>query len=134
MSVFRDAAHAADFIGGFFREEAATGGKFFAGSGLINAYTLTDLDLRVVLDASVPPEPGRTFGVYVNDPSAPEPAVEFLMDSETFDKLYRGEAQPMALLMTGKVKSKGNVTAAMKLLPALGAVIPHYKAYAAARA
>jgi len=127
--MFRDSAHAAEFIGGFFREEAAKAGNYFAGSGVIIGYTLTDPALRLVMDASVTPEPGRAFAFYIDDAKAPAPAVEFFMDADTFDKVYSGEAQPMALMMTGKVKSKGDVTVAMRLLPAMGAAIPHYKAY-----
>jgi len=129
MSVFRDSAHAKEIIGGFLRDEATKEGNFFAGSGVIMAYSLSDPALRIVLDASVKPEPGRAFAVYVDDASAPAPAVEFSLDADTFDQLYRGEAQPMALMMTGKVKAKGDVTAAMRLLPAMGAAIPHYKKY-----
>lgn len=129
MSVFRDSAHAAEFLGGFFRAEAETGGKFFSGSGVIIAYTLTDPSLRIVLDASVTPESGHAYDTYVDDPKAPAPAIEFFMDADTFHKVYLGEAQPMALMMSGKVKSKGDVTAAMRLLPAMGAAIPHYKTY-----
>jgi len=129
MSVFRDSKHAADFIGGFFREEAVDGGKFFAGSGVIYAYVLTDLDVRVIVDASVKPQPGRKFDVYVNDPNAPAPTVEFIAESDIFNKVYRGEAQPLVLMATGKVKTKGNVADAMRTLPAMGVLIPHYKAY-----
>jgi len=131
MGTFRDSAHAAEFIGGFFREEAVSGGKFFAGSGVIYAYVLTDLDVRVIVDASIKPQPGRNFDVYVNDPNAPKPTVEFIAEADMFDKVYRGEAQPLALMMTGKVKTKGNVADAMRTLPAMGVLIPHYKQYCA---
>jgi hypothetical protein len=129
MSSFRDSAHAAEILGGFLRDEAKKEGNYFAGSGVIMAYTLNDPAMRMVLDASVKPEPGRAFDVYVDDASAPAPAVEFFLDADTFDKLYRGEVQPMALMMTGKVKAKGDVTVAMRLLPAMASAIPHYKKY-----
>ena len=129
MSVFRDGAHAADFLGGFLREESTKPGHFFAGSGVIIGYTLSDPALRIVMDASVKPEPGRAFAVYVDDPKAPKPAVEFFMDADTFDQMYRGEAQPMQLMTSGRVKSEGDVAAAMRLLPAMAAGIPHYKKY-----
>ncbi|HVA28154.1 MAG TPA: SCP2 sterol-binding domain-containing protein [Candidatus Baltobacteraceae bacterium] len=132
MSVFRDSAQAAEFLGGFFREETAKAGHYFAGSGVIIAYTLTDPALRLVMDASVSAEPGRAFAFYINDDAAPAPGVEFFMDADTFDKVYSGEVQPMALMMSGKVKAKGDVTIAMRLLPAMAAAIPHYKAYRAA--
>jgi hypothetical protein len=132
MATFRDSAHAADFIGSFFRDEAVSGGKFFAGTGIIYAYVLTDLGVTVIIDASVKPQPGHNFNVFVNDPNAPKPTVEFIATADDFDRVYRGEAQPMALMMTGKIKTKGDVVAAMRTLPAMGVLIPHYKAYCAA--
>ena len=131
MSSFRDKAHAVEVIGGFLKLMAQGTGEqaLLAGSGALMAYSLTDPDLRIVVDATVQPQPGRAFDVYIDDPKAPEPHVEFSMDADTFDKLYKGEAQPMVLMMTGKVKSKGDVTAAMRLLPAMTRVIPHYKKY-----
>jgi len=131
MSVFRDAAHAGEFIGGFFREESVDGGRFFAGSGLVYCYTLSDLGVRIVVDASIEPQPGRRFGVYVNDPNAPEPTVEFIADSETFHRVYSGDVQPLTLMAAGKIKTKGNVAAAMRTLPGLVILISHYKAYSA---
>jgi hypothetical protein len=129
VAVFRDAAHAAEFIGDFFREEAIDGGRFFAGSGVIYLYNLTDLGVRITVDASIEPAPGRKFAVYVNDPAAPEPTAEFLADSETFRKVYRGDAQPLPLMAMGKIKTKGNVVAAMRTLPAMAILTAHYKAY-----
>ncbi len=129
MSAFRDRQHAADVLGGFFRGESAEDDKMFAGSGMVIAYDLRDPGVRIVLDARKKPEPGNAYDVYVNDEAAPAPQVEIAMDADTFDKLYRGEAQAMALMMTGKAKAKGDVTAAMHLLPAMARVIPHYKKY-----
>jgi hypothetical protein len=128
VSALGDRNKAIEVLGGFFHQEAQDG-KGFSGSGMIVGYTLTDIDVRIVLDGSVTPEPGRTMGVYVNDPAAPEPKTEFLMDSDTFDKIMSGDSQPMMLLMSGKVKAKGDVPAAMRLLPAMARVIPHYKEY-----
>jgi hypothetical protein len=132
MSTFRDSNHAAEVLGGFFRQEAAGPDQGFASSGVIIAYNLSDPSVRIVLDASNGGAPGQGFKVYVNDAAAPQPMCEFFTDADTFDKLYLGEAQPMVLMMTGKVKAKGDVTAAMRLLPAMARVIPHYKAYRAA--
>lgn len=129
MSVFSDSANARAVLGGFFRQEAGSDDHMFAGSGVIIAYSLSDPAVRIVLDASNPPQPGKAFDVFVDDPNAPSPNVEFFTDADTFDKLYSGQAQPMALMMTGKVKTKGDITAAMRLLPAMARVIPHYKKY-----
>ncbi|MDE2482302.1 MAG: SCP2 sterol-binding domain-containing protein [bacterium] len=129
MSAFRDSAHLRDVIGGFFRQEAAVDDHMFAGSGVIIAYKLREPDVRFVLDASVKPAPGRAFEIYLDDPQAPEAQVEISMDADTFDQLYRGQVQAMALMMTGKAKAKGDITIAMRMLPAMARVIPHYKTY-----
>lgn len=133
MAAFHDSKHAADVLGGFFRQEAAgSDDKMFAGSGIVIGYKLTDIGVHIVLDARSPATAGHAFDVLVNDPNAPKPTVEIEMDSETFDKLYKGEVQAMMLMMTGKVKAHGDTAAAMRLLPAMARAIPHYKAYRAA--
>jgi hypothetical protein len=132
MPAFSSAQHATDVIASFLRQEAKTDDKIFAGSGMIVAYNIVDVNLRIVLDGRRKPEPGHAYDVFVNDPSAPDAKTDFTMDAETFDKLYRGESQAMMLMMTGKVKAKGDITAAMRLLPAMIRTIPHYKAYRAA--
>ena len=129
MSAFRDAAHAREVLGGFFRQEALENDHIFAGSGLIVGYNLHDPDVHVILDATKPPQPGKAYDVYVDDASAPNPAVDIAMSADDFDKLYKGEMQAMAMMMTGKAKAKGDITAAMRLLPAMARVIPHYKKY-----
>lgn len=129
MSVFRDKAHAVEVIGGFLSlMQQGTGEQaLLAGSGALMAYTLTDPDLRIVIDASVEPKPGHGFDVYIDDPKAPTPHVEFFLSADTYDALYRGEAQPMALMMSGKVRAEGNVAEAMRLLPSMGRAVQHYK-------
>ncbi|HET9028612.1 MAG TPA: SCP2 sterol-binding domain-containing protein [Candidatus Aquilonibacter sp.] len=129
MSAFRDSAHARDTIGGFFKQEAQEDDHLFAGSGLIIAYSLRDPEVRIVLDASKPAQPGKAYDVYIDDPGAPQPIVDIALSADDFDKLYKGEIQAMALMMMGKAKAKGDITAAMRLLPAMARVIPHYKAY-----
>ena len=129
MGTFRDKAHAVEVIGGFLQLMAQGTGEqaLLAGSGALMAYTLTDPDLRIVIDASVEPKPGQAFNVYIDDPKAPEPHVEFFLSADTYDQLYKGEAQPMALMMTGKVKAKGDVTEAMRLMPSMARAVQHYK-------
>jgi len=130
MAVFRDREHAAQIIGGFFRLEGSEDDHVFAGSGTVLAYSLRDPEVRIVLDARAKPQPGgRGYDVYVDDPSAPSPTIEFWFDADTFDKLYRGEVSPMALMTGGKAKAKGDIGSAMRLLPAMARSIPHYKKY-----
>lgn len=129
MSAFTDSQQAREILGGFFRQESTEDDHVFAGSGFIVAYTLHDPDVRIVLDATKPPQDGHAYDVYVDDPAAPEPKVDIIMSADDFDKLYKGEIQAMALMMTGKAKAKGDITAAMRLLPAMARAIPRYKKY-----
>lgn len=129
MPAFRDSKHAAEVLGGFFREEAREDDHIFAGSGLVIGYNLHDPATHLILDASKPPTPGKAYDVFVDDASAPQPAVDISIAADDFDKLYKGEVQAMALMMMGKAKAKGDITAAMRLLPAMARVIPHYKKY-----
>lgn len=131
MAVFRDGAHAEQVIGTFFQRAAAQADndKIFAGSGLVIGYDLQDPKLRIVMDASVKPEPGKAYDVYVNDPAAPEPRVDLIMDCDTLDALYRGEAHATALITSGKMKIKGDTALAMRMLPAMARAIPYYKKY-----
>jgi len=129
MSAFKDSQEAREILGGFFRQESAEDDHIFAGSGFIVAYTLHDPDVRIVLDATKAPRPGHAYDIYIDDPAAPQPKVDILMSADDFDKLYKGELQAMALMMSGRAKAKGDVTAAMRLLPAMARAIPRYKEY-----
>ncbi len=129
MSGFKDSQEAREVLGGFFRQESVEDDHIFAGSGFIVGYVLHDPDVRIVLDATKPPQPGHAYDVYVDDPAAPQPRVDILMSAEDFDKLYKGELQAMALMMSGRAKAKGDVMAAMRLLPAMARAIPRYKKY-----
>lgn len=129
MSAFQSTQEAREVLGGFFRQEAAEDDRIFAGSGFIIGYRLHEPDVVVILDASQPPQPGKAYDVYVDDPNAPEPKIEIILSADDFDKLYKGEAQPMGLMMSGRAKAKGDVTAAMRLLPAMAHAIPRYKKF-----
>ena len=116
-------------LGGFFLREASEDDHIFAGSGMVVAYILRNPDVRIVLDARGAAKPGAAYDVYVNDASAPAPTVEFYLDADDFDKLYRGEVNAMGLVLSGKGKAKGDVTSAMRLIPAMAPSIPRYKKY-----
>src|SRR5271163_3514180 len=110
MTAFRDENHIAEVIGGFFRQRAQGGDSMFTGSGLVIAYTLKEPYLRLVLDGSVKPQPGKAFEVYVNDANAPKPNVELFMRADTYDALLRGEMKAMELMSNGRAKAEGDLT------------------------
>lgn len=128
MAAFKDSAHARTVLEDFFKFEATVEDTFFGGNGVVLAYTLKDPVLRIVLDASFKPVPGRRYDVYVDDPNAPKPTVELFMRADTFDALYRGEMAPSAL-MAGRAKVEGDLPTAMRLLPAMAKAISRYKKY-----
>jgi putative sterol carrier protein len=128
VAVFRDSAHAREVLEAFFKYEATVDDPFFGGNGVVIAYTLKDPVIRIVLDTTRKPEPGHRYDVYVDDPNAPKPTVELFMRADTFDALYRGEMAPSAL-MTGRARAEGDLSASMRLLPAMARAIPRYKKY-----
>lgn len=129
MAAFRDTQDAREVLGGFFRQEAADENHLFAGSGLVIGWNVHDPSVHVILDLTKPAQPGKAFDVYVDDPAAPAPTVDIAISADDFDKLFKGEVQPMSLIMTGKAKASGDYTQAMRLLPALSSQIPRYKKY-----
>lgn len=129
MAAFRDTQEAREVLGGFFRQEAADENHSFAGSGLVIGWNLHDPSVHLILDSTKPAQPGKAFDVYVDDPHAPAPTVDISISADDFDKLYKGEIQPMSLVMTGKAKATGDYTQAMRLLPTLASHIPRYKKY-----
>ena len=129
MPAFTDTDQLAATLRGFFTQFASENDGTFSGSGVVAAFTLSNPTARVVLDGSTAATDAQFFGVHVNDDGAPNPQVELFTDADTFDLLLRGEAQVMTLMMTGKLKSKGDVTKAMALMPAMSKAVPMYAAY-----
>lgn len=129
MGAFRDSAHAAETLGGFFRLEAQKDDHLFAGSGLVIEYNLEDPHVRIVLDARKKPEPGSAYLVYVNDPAAPAATVGYKMRADDFDALYSGTKTAMSLMAERSAKAWGDLASGLRLLPAMMRSIPHYKEY-----
>ncbi len=129
MATFSDAEDLKRVFGGFLAEAAASDDDLFGGSGIVVAYVTTDPAVRFVMDARATPEPGKHFAYYVDDANAPEPDVEFTTSADTLDALYSGDAKIMALAMTGRLKFKGDMSTAMRLLPVLDHAVPRYRAY-----
>ena len=129
MSRFKDEQQAAKIIDGFLTELAKEDDKILAGSGYVISFILHKPDMRIIFDAREAPREGFGYKYILNPADPPESLAEFEMDAENFDKVYMGEAQAVTMLMTGKVKSRGNVTTALRLLPVISHAIPKYKKY-----
>ena len=82
MPAFDDSEQAQRLIKEFFCRVVAQDDRIFAGSGLIVGFMLHDPAVRIVLDASKPPQPGKAWDVYVNDPAAPEPKVDISLSAD----------------------------------------------------
>ncbi len=117
---------ARDLFGGFFTLLAAEGAASFAGT--ILGYECTDPVVRVVLDAaSVPAR------AYVDDAAAPDAHVTLHADATTFDELLRGKLDPMMAMLSGRVKLTGDTAAALRLAPAIHAIVRAYEDYRASK-
>jgi len=131
MSGFNDEKHALEIIDGFLTELAKEDDKILAGSGYVISFILHKPEMRIIFDGREAPREGFGYKYLLNPADPPEALAEFEMDAESFDRVYKGEAQAVTLLMTGKVKSRGNVTTALRLLPVISRAIPKYKQYRA---
>jgi hypothetical protein len=129
MSGFKDEKQAHEIIDGFLTEIAKEDDKILAGSGYVISFIVHKPEMRIIFDAREPVREGFGYKYILNPVDAPEALAEFEMDADTFDKVYLGEGQAVAMLMTGKVKSRGNVTTALRLLPVISRAIPKYKKY-----
>jgi putative sterol carrier protein len=82
-----------------------------------------------VLDSREGAAPGRGYAVYIDDPKAPEPTVDIFLSADVLDSMYRGELNVMEAGASGKMKSKGDRLAALRLLPVMFRFIPAYKQF-----
>ena len=129
MATFSSADDLKRVFGGFLGEMAASDDGVFGGTGLVVAFATSDPSARFVIDGRETPQPGKRFAYYVDDTNAPEPDVEFSASADTFDALFKGEAQVMMLAMTGRVKVRGDMGKAMTLAPALSGIVARYRSY-----
>jgi SCP-2 sterol transfer family len=129
MPVFANSKELIDVFGGFQRQVSQNEVKGVTGSGVVMAYTVHDPAARFVLDSREGASPGRGYAVYIDDPNAPEATVDIFLSADVLDSMYRGELNVMEAAANGKMKSKGDRLAALRLLPVMFRFIPAYKEY-----
>jgi len=79
-----------------------------AGSGFVLVFRLTDLDVEVVLDATVTPKAGSMFDVRIGkDVERAKATVTYEMTSDTLDRVCAGGLAPIIALASGDVRIKG---------------------------
>lgn len=125
MSAYETGDDVRRMFGGFFEHLAATGDAApFAGTVL--AYECTAPAARIVLDAAS--EPARAF---VGDADAPQADVTLHADASTFEDLLRGKLDPAMAMLSGRVRLTGDTSAALRLAPAMHAIVRAYERYRA---
>jgi hypothetical protein len=112
-----------------FLERVTAGGPIygFSGTGVVEGFTINDPEWRFIIDGRKSPEPGRSFAWYEDSPKAPQVHIECFTDGETLDTAFCGELHVPTAVAAGRVRFKGDVRKAIRLLPAMLLVIPLYR-------
>lgn len=125
MGYFRDSAHVADLLGGFFRavtNDADMGPKLLA-SKLVLRFHYANPDANLTVDLR-----GAQAVITPNDTSVPAD-VEMWMDAEIAHKYWLGQVSLPIALARRQIKAKGPIPKILKLLPILSKAHALYPAY-----
>ena len=112
----------ADFLRAVARTEA---GQSFARADIVAAFEARDTGSRIVIDTRNRPNDGTWFSVHVGTIDEVPPAeVTFTANSETYDKVLRGEVGIMYAIASRHIAAEGKVPRAMRLVPAFESCLP----------
>lgn len=101
-------------------------GPELAKSNLIVRFEVSDPDGVITVNCKEKPsEKGKYFS-YICGESDLEPDITFINSSDFSHEFWHGKVNVMAALLAGKTKAKGNIPAALKLLPIIK---PAFKLY-----
>ncbi len=90
-------------------------------------FTFDDVDLVVSIRAARPDEEGNLVWVWSED--APwEPKVEMTMSSETANKYFQGKENVVMAIARRRIRTGGDVKAALSLMPITKPVFAKYQA------
>ncbi len=95
-------------------------------------FEFDDLDLVVNIRASGPDEEGCLVWKWTDDVDW-EPKVRMTMSSETANKYFQGKENVAVAIARRRIKSGGDVKAALKLIPITKPVYAQYRSYLEAR-
>ncbi len=91
-------------------------------------FEFDDLDLVVNIRAAEPGEDGNLHWEWSDDVSW-EPKVRMAMSSETANKYFQGKENVAVAIARRRIRSGGDVKAALKLIPITKPVYEQYRAY-----
>jgi hypothetical protein len=114
-----------------FMKEVSSGERvrYYSGTGMVQGFTIHDPAWRFVLDAREPARDGRAFGLYVDDPEAPETITEVYVGGETLDKVFCGELHVRSAMTAGLIRFEGDLRFAIRMIPAVLEVAPLYRQF-----
>jgi hypothetical protein len=90
-------------------------------------YEFTDVDLVANIRAAAPGEPGNLHWEWSDDVEW-EPKVKMAMSSETANRYFQGKENVAVALARRRIKSGGDVKAALSLIPITKPVYARYRA------
>ncbi len=91
-------------------------------------FEFDDLDLVVNIRAARPGEDANLRWTWSDDVDF-EPKVRMTMSSETANKYFQGKENVAVALARRRIKSGGDIKAALTLIPITKPVYAHYRAY-----
>jgi hypothetical protein len=91
-------------------------------------FEFTDLDLVVNIRAAEPGEEGNLHWEWTDD-VAWEPRVKMTMSSETANRYFQGKENVAVAIARRRIKSGGDVKAALTLIPITKPIYARYRAY-----
>ena len=91
-------------------------------------FEFTDLDLVLNVRASRPSEDGNLHWEWSDDVDW-EPKVKMAMSSETANKYFQGKENVAVALARRRIKSGGDVKAALSLIPITKPIYARYREY-----
>lgn len=101
-------------------------GRALAESETPQRFVISDLD--VVLDAAGAEGDQAPFIVWTFDEDADwEPLVTMKLSSETFNRYFQGKVNPVIAAATGKIKTSGDFSRALKVAPLIKPAFGRYR-------
>lgn len=128
MPYFKDQREMQDIQRAFFDRVASDAkvGPQLRAAGLIIRFQLQDPSGIVTIDGRSEGGEGRHFAVVFGD-SDLRPDITFTSSADLSHELWQGRLDIINALFTGKVKASGDVSQAMKIVPALKPIADIYK-------
>jgi SCP-2 sterol transfer family len=90
-------------------------------------FEFSDLDLVINIRAATADEGTNLVWTWIDDPDF-EPKVTMTMSSETANRYFQGKENVALALARRRIKSKGDIKSALKLIPITEPIFAQYRA------